>query len=90
MKDSNVVSVLSCAAGVTSLVNVKRWSGIQNAKVELPFPQAFAVYNKTMGGVDLHDQHVNHLRIRIKSRKWTWNVFLRLIEASISNAYRDK
>ena len=42
VKDSKVVSVLSCAAGVTPLVNVKRWSGIQNAKVELPFPQATA------------------------------------------------
>ena len=39
-----------------------------------------------MGGVDLHDQHCNALMLTIRSKKWTWCLFLRLIQAALSNA----
>ena len=39
-----------------------------------------------MGGVDLHDRHCNNVLPSIRSKKWTWFVFiLRLIQASIVN-----
>ena len=40
-----------------------------------------------MGGFDLHDHHCNDLRINSNSKKWTWEVFRRIIEASLSNAF---
>lgn len=86
VKDSKIVSVMSSAAGVTPLESVKRWSTKEGARKEIPFPRCFYVYNKAMGGVDLYDQHCNDLSIKIKSKKWTWTVFLRIIETSISNA----
>ena len=39
-----------------------------------------------MGGVDLHDQHCNVLMPTIRSKKWTWFLCLRLIQAAFSNA----
>ena len=58
----------------------------QKEKVEIPFSNAFQLYNKYMGGIDVHDGCCNYALPSIKSKKWTWVVFLRLIQASIANA----
>lgn len=86
VKDSKVVSVLSTAAGVSPTVNLDRQSGTGEGKKSIAFPRAFKIYNKTMGGVDLYDQHCSDVKINIQSKRWTWTVFLRLIETAISNA----
>ena len=86
VKDSKIVSILSSAAGVTPTANMERYSAADHKKVQIAFPQAFQIYNKCMYGVDLHDQHCNDVKIEMKSKKWTWSVFLRIIEISISNA----
>lgn len=39
-----------------------------------------------MGGVDIFDQYRNDLRITIKSKKWTWQIFKFIIEVALSNA----
>jgi len=39
-----------------------------------------------MGGVDLHDRHCNNVLSNIRSKKLTWIVFIRLVQASIVNA----
>lgn len=39
-----------------------------------------------MGGVDLYDQHCSDVNIKIKSKKWTFLFFLRLIESALSNS----
>ena len=84
--DSKPVSIVSTASGVTPLLPLKRYSSQARSKVETPFPKAFHLYNKFMGGVDLHDGHCNNVLLRIRSKKWTWVVFMRLIQASIVNA----
>lgn len=84
--DSKQISILSTAAGITPVGNVKRYNKDKKEKVTLPFPNAFKVYNNLMGGVDLHDQHCNKLMPIIRSKKWTWIIFIRLLQASITNA----
>jgi len=84
--DSKAVSLLLTAAGVTSLSSMKRYSKKQKCKRELPFPNAFAIYNKYMGGVDQHDNHCSNLMPSIRFKKWIWVILLRLIQASITNA----
>jgi len=85
--DSKPVSVVSIAAGVTPLLPSKRYNSQERTKVEIFFPKAFHLYNKFMGGVDLHDGHCNNMLPNIRSKKWTWVVFReRLIQASIVNA----
>ena len=39
-----------------------------------------------MGRVDLHDQHCNKLTPIVQSKKWTWVIFIRLLQVSITNA----
>lgn len=38
-----------------------------------------------MGDVDLHDQHTNYVKPSIHSKKWTWIVMIRLVQAAITN-----
>jgi len=86
VKDSKLVSVLSTAAGVTPQSSVKRYSKELKSKVEIPFPNAFKIYNLFMGGVDIHDMYCNRLLPIIRSKKWTWIIFIRIIQSSITNA----
>lgn len=85
--DSKPVSVASTAAGITPLLPSKRYSSEARCKTDIPFPQAFHLYNKFMGGVDLHDGYCNNVLPSIRSKKWTWVVFLRFIQASITNSF---
>lgn len=86
VKDSKLVSVLSTAAGVTPQTNVFRYNPDQKRKVNIPFPNAFSAYNKFMGGVDIHDMYCNRVLPIIRSKKWTWVIFMRIIQSSITNA----
>ena len=86
VKDSKIVSILTSAAGVEPFTNMERYSDEEKKKISIPFPQCFSIYNKFMRGVDLHDQYRNDLKINIKSRKWTWQIFKYFIETSLSNA----
>ena len=70
VKHSKVVSILSSAAGVTPHASAMRWNKDEKKKVEMDFPQVFAVYNKTMGGVDLHDQDCSDSNVKVKSDNW--------------------
>ena len=82
--DSKPVSVISIEYGDNAKVEMERWH--KKSKQQILFPQAFSKYNMYMGGVDLHDQHCNALMPTIHSKKWTWCLFLRLIQAALSNA----
>lgn len=84
--DSKPVSVLSTAAGVTPMSSVERHSKVSNSKEEIPFPMAFRLYNMFMGDVNQHDAHCSNLLPQIRAKKWTWSIFCRLIQSSITNA----
>ena len=84
--DSKPVSVASTAAGVTPLLPSKRYSSERKSKIEIPFLRAFHLYNKFMRGVDVHDGHRNNVLPSIRSKIWTWVVFVRLIQAAIVNS----
>lgn len=85
VQDSKKVSIISTGAGVTPLSTVKRYVKGEGKKC-LEFPNAFYVYNQFMGGVDVHDGHCNNLLPTIRSKKWTWVIFMRIIQAAITNA----
>ncbi|OXU17580.1 hypothetical protein TSAR_003955 [Trichomalopsis sarcophagae] len=63
-----------------------RYSKENNNKNNIPFPMAFSLYNRNMGGVDLHDAHCSNLLPIIRAKKWTWAVLCRFIQSSITNA----
>ncbi|XP_066602450.1 piggyBac transposable element-derived protein 3-like [Prorops nasuta] len=74
------------AAGVEPLLNVKRYSKSLQSKENILFPRAITLYNEFMGGVDMHDGHCSNLMPSIRAKKWTWPMFLRLIQSSLINA----
>ena len=39
-----------------------------------------------MGGVDLHDYRCKKVASSMRSKKWTWSVFVRLIQSALANA----
>ncbi|KAL7286643.1 hypothetical protein TKK_0019139 [Trichogramma kaykai] len=84
--DSQPVSLLSTAAGVEPLAKRKSYSKNLQSTNEIPFPSAINVYNDFMGGVDMHDEHCSNLMPFIRAKKWTWPMFLRLIQSSLTNA----
>lgn len=86
VKDSKLVSILSTAAGVTPHISVKRYNKELKKETDIPFPNAFSVYNKYMGGVDIHDMYCYRVMPIIRSKKWTWIIFIRIIQLSIANA----
>lgn len=86
LMDSKEVSILSTAAGVEPQKSVKRYSKTEKNKVDINLPAAFAIYNKYMGGVDLHDQYCSSILPSMRSKKWTFSIFVRLIQSSLTNA----
>ncbi|OXU25748.1 hypothetical protein TSAR_016911, partial [Trichomalopsis sarcophagae] len=70
--DSKPISIISTASGVTPLLPSKRYSKEVKSKIDIPFPNAFHLYNRFMGGVDVHDGHCNDVMPCIRSKKWTW------------------
>lgn len=86
VKDSKPVSILSTGAGVMPLGIVKRRQKGKKEKQEFEFPRAFLTYNQFMGGVDLHDQRCNKIQPIVRSKKWTWVIFIRMLQTAITNS----
>lgn len=84
--DSKPVSILSSATGVTPLSSMQRYSKDEHKKTETQFPHVVMIYNKYIGGVDVHDYRCNRVMLSIRSKKWTWVILLRIIQSSITNA----
>ena len=85
--DNRPVTFLSSFVGAQPLTSARRWD--RNAKVDkqIPCPQAVAVYNRHMGGVDLLDSLIGLYRCRIRSKKWYHRIFLHLCDLTIVNAW---
>lgn len=86
LMDSKEVSILSTAAAVSPLQNVKRYVKDKSRKDDIAMPNAFAKYNKYMGGADIHDEYCSTLLPTFRSKKWTWVVLMQLIQSSLANA----
>lgn len=82
--DAKHVYILSTTYGIEPKIQMKRWVDKSHQIIE--YPNVFSYYNRKMGEVDLHDQHCNAVMPVIRGKKWTWCLFLRLIQASLTNA----
>ncbi|XP_025190428.1 LOW QUALITY PROTEIN: piggyBac transposable element-derived protein 1-like [Melanaphis sacchari] len=50
---------------------VSRWDKKNKQYINIERPEIIKLYNKSMLGVDKHDQLVSYYRVYMKSRKWT-------------------
>ena len=86
-KDNNIVTVCSTVFGTEPIKKVQRWSRIEKKKIDVDRPYIVERYNKTMGGTDRQDQHVNNYRSGIRGKKWWFPLFTWLVDVSIQNAW---
>ena len=68
-KGNKAVTMASNRFEVEPLQKTSRLSK-EEKKVIVNMQASVAVYNQTMGGVDLHDQFVANYRAGIGSKKW--------------------
>ena len=64
----------------------KRWSNKEKKTITVEQPPVIVAYNKYMEGVDRVDQNVATYRIRIRSKKWWWPLFIFCLSVSFNNA----
>ncbi|XP_046681419.1 uncharacterized protein LOC124368188 [Homalodisca vitripennis] len=84
-KDSKQFVVLSNLHSDT-VTTVKRMQ--QNGeRKDVTCPEAIALYNEIMGGVDISDQKVGVYDFDRKSKKWWKKVFYKLLLTSVVNAW---
>jgi DNA excision repair protein ERCC-6 len=85
--DNGLVSMASTSLEAHPLQSASRFSRSVKARVSVAQPNCFAVYNKTMGGVDRMDQNIGSYRCSIRGRKWWFSIFVFLVEASLQNGW---
>lgn len=85
-KDKKLVHFISTESNPVGneTVNRKQRDG---TIVQVPTVPVVKTYNKSMGGVDLHDQLRGYYALGTKSRKWWRYLFCFCIDLSIVNAF---
>ena len=85
-KDKKVVHFISTESNPigNKTVNHKQHNG---PFIQVPTVPVVKSYNKSMGGVDLHDQLRGYYAIGTKSRKWWHYLFWFCVDLSIVNAF---
>lgn len=69
--------------------NIKRWDKKNWQFIDVERPDIVGLYNKSMGGVDVHDQLVSFYRIFIKSRKWTFRIVVHSFDMAAVNSWLE-
>ena len=87
-KGSKVVTAASAVFGEEPIRKSNRYIKERGGRVEINQPNAFAVYNKTMGGVDRMDQNISAYMINIRNKKWWWLFIHFLIDLAVNNAHQ--
>ena len=75
-----VVVVSNCSLPETTSISRKQKDGTRK---QFQCPDAIALYNDIMGGVDLSDQKVNVYNFNRKSTKWWKKVFYKIKTARV-------
>lgn len=86
--DNSVVTMATNCESARPNVMVKRYNRKEKREISIPQPNMIAMYNKYMGGVDLHDNAVANYRINIGGKKWWWPLYINAIDSAIVNAWK--
>lgn len=86
--DNSVVTMISNHLSVEPMSTAKRYNRKEKKEVNIQQPNVIKVYNKYMGGVDLHDNGVANYRIGVSGKKWWWPLFINTIDSVIVNAWK--
>lgn len=57
--------------------------------IDIERPEIIGLYNKSMGGVDIHDQLVSFYRVFLKSREWTLRLVAHSFDMALVNSWLE-
>lgn len=86
--DNSVVTAISNQFNSDPLSFTKRYSRKEKKEINVDQPNIIKMYNRHMGGVDLHDNGIANYRIGVNGKKWWWPLFVNTIDSVIVNAWR--
>lgn len=85
--DNKCVTLLSSLAGVEPKDMAKRWDRMKKEHTLVPRPAIVQLYNRNMGGVDLHNMLTSLYKYPIKSRRWYLYIFWHTITIAVVNSW---
>lgn len=69
--------------------SVSRWDKKNKQYINIERPEIIKLYNKSMLGVDKHDQLVSYYRVYMKSRKWTLRMITHAFDMAVANSWLE-
>lgn len=85
--DRKIVHMISSYAGLEPKDTAKRWDGKNKTYINVERPNAVAVYNKYMGGVDMCDRMVAHYPHKTKNKKFYLRIFFHFMNVALVNSW---
>uniref|UniRef100_A0A671TTC3 PiggyBac transposable element-derived protein domain-containing protein n=1 Tax=Sparus aurata TaxID=8175 RepID=A0A671TTC3_SPAAU len=85
--DNRPVTLLSTFVAAKPTTQVLRWDKKKKEVVHVSRPNVVAVYNKSMGGVDLLDSLIALYRTKIRSKKWYQRIVFHMLDLTLVQAW---
>lgn len=86
--DNSVVTVASNRVGCNAVGRAARWSQENKKRIDITQPACILRYNTYMGGVDRLDENIAKMRIKIRLKKWYWQLFLFPLNCCVNNSWQ--
>ncbi|KAJ3640471.1 hypothetical protein Zmor_003765 [Zophobas morio] len=87
--DNKPIMVASNFIAVGNKDNCQRWDKKNKMYIEIPRPEAIALYNGNMGGVDKVDFLLSIYRSYRRSRKWTVRMISHAVDLALVNSWLE-
>ena len=65
----------------------QRWSKKDQVRVVVRRPAVIAMYNKSMGGVDLCDRVISYHKMETRTTRWNLRVIAHFVDLALSNCW---
>ncbi|KAK3931900.1 PiggyBac transposable element-derived protein 3 [Frankliniella fusca] len=85
--DKKPVCLASSFVAVELAGTMKRYSKEAHGKIDVPCPRAVAVYNQTMGGVDLSDMYMTMYKIPTRAKRYYFPFIGYCFELALTNRW---
>ncbi|KAK3910814.1 PiggyBac transposable element-derived protein 3 [Frankliniella fusca] len=85
--DNKPVHLVTTLAGVAPLGQAQRYDKKTKARGNVQIPQAIQIYNKKMGGVDLHDMLIELYRSPFRGRRWYMSLISYMLDVAMTNSW---
>ena len=85
--DNKCVTMISSYIGNQDGNNVQRYDRSKKQHISVNQPSIIAVYNKSMGGVDLMDMLCSLYKYKLRSKRWYIYIFYHTLTIALVNAW---